>query len=530
MLSEDSHLIRASSLMALGTITSRVTGLVRNLLLVAVLGTGLLGDTYNVGNTVPNILYNLLIGGALTAVFVPQIVRAFRDSDGGDAFISRLVSLISTVLLALTVLAMLATPLFVRLYAPAFEGRPREITLAFTLYCLPQILFYGLFGILGQVSNAKERFGPMMWAPVANNLLVIALFSYFLTLVDEFSLQSITDQQVFLLGAGTTLGILIQSLILIPYIKRSGVTIRPRFDWRGVGLGKSIRLGSWMFLFVLISQVGFLITVNLATRAAVKALDEGISYGLGYTPYANAYLLLLLPHSVVAISVVTALLPQISNLVINQQIERVKERLVTAIKFVGIVTTPAMFFFYFFGPLIGNSIFFGVDEESRIYIGKVLSILAFAAIPLSINLIFTRGINAFENTKYQVLSNLGINVVAIGISLLVFHTFETKNITLGLAAAFSLSYWFGLILTYFLLRKFTGPWQLRPIVHFHLRLSIASALALIPAFFIVKYFDLAGNILTLFLVLGTGALFYLLAARMMKIDEVSQMIKLLLRR
>ena len=161
--------------MALGTIFSRITGLVRNLMIVAVLGTGILGDTYNVGNTTPNIIYNLLIGGSLTAVFVPQIVRAFRDPDGGLGFISKLATMVSVGLLGITALAMLATPLLVELYAPSFEGRARNLTIAFTLYCLPQVFFYGLYGIWGQITNAKERFGPMMWSPIANNLVVIEI-------------------------------------------------------------------------------------------------------------------------------------------------------------------------------------------------------------------------------------------------------------------------------------------------------------------------------------------------------------------
>ena len=172
-MSEDLGLIRSSSLMGLGTILSRATGFIRNLLLVAVLGTGILADTYNVANTTPNILYNLLIGGALSAVFVPQIVKSFRDADGGSAYVSRLVSLLTSALILITAIAMIIAPLFISLYAPSFSGRPRDITIAFAIYCLPQILFYGLFGILGQVANAKEKFGPMMWAPIANNVVIV---------------------------------------------------------------------------------------------------------------------------------------------------------------------------------------------------------------------------------------------------------------------------------------------------------------------------------------------------------------------
>ena len=215
MNDDDARLLRSSSFMGLGTVISRITGLVRNLLLVAVLGTGILGDAYNVANTTPNILYNLLIGGALSAVFVPQIVKSFRDNDGGSAYVSRLISLLASALLVITVFAMLLAPLFISIYAPSFSGRSRDVTIAFALYCLPQILFYGLFGVLGQVANAKEKFGPMMWAPIANNLVVIALFTYFLTVVDEISLQTITDSQIMMLGIGTTLGIAIQALVLI---------------------------------------------------------------------------------------------------------------------------------------------------------------------------------------------------------------------------------------------------------------------------------------------------------------------------
>ena len=196
MDSADKAIVRASSWMALGTLLSRITGFVRSILLVAVLGTGILGDAYNVGNTMPNIIYNLLIGGSMTAVFVPQIVRSFREKDGGKDFISALVTLISSLLIGVTALAMAAAPWLVSLYAPTFSGRSREITIAFTIYCLPQILFYGLYGILGQITNAKEKFGPMMWAPIANNLLAITLFSTFLIQYPSLALETLSDNQV----------------------------------------------------------------------------------------------------------------------------------------------------------------------------------------------------------------------------------------------------------------------------------------------------------------------------------------------
>ena len=527
---ESARLIRSSSFMALGTIFSRITGLIRNLMIVALLGTGILGDTYNVGNTTPNIIYNLLIGGSLTAVFVPQIVRAFRDPDGGTGFVSKLSTMISVGLLGITLVAMLATPLLVELYAPSFDGRSRTLTIAFTLYCLPQIFFYGLYGIWGQITNAKERFGPMMWSPIANNLVVIALLALFLSSRDEIALNTITDSQVRILGLGTTLGIAIQALILFPFIKRSGITLRFDLAWRGFGLDKSLKLGGWTFISILISQLGFLATVNLATRSAVNAATSSIPYGVGYTPYANAYLILLLPHSIVSLSVVTALLPQLSSFVIDKKFDLLRERLLTSIRLIGIITIPAAFFFLAFSNLISKSLFFGIDDQSAAFMGKVLAALAFSVIPLSINLVGVRALNAFENTKYQAYSTGAINLIALITSLVAYFTLPAEKVTIGLGFAFTLSYWLGTPITFILLRKFLGALHVSDYLSFYLRVVMISALAVgIPYVFHSQLTGL-GNFLTLFIVLGITTALYLLFSRLFKIEEVGQTLKVLLRR
>ena len=244
--------------------------------------------------------------------------------------------------------------------------------------------------------------------------------------------------------------------------------MRFRTDWRGVGLDKAIRLASWMFLFVLISQLGFLVTVNLATRAGVAA---GVAYGVGYTPYANAYLILLLPHSIVPISTVTAFLPRLSNFALDKKLDEVRHLISTALRYVGIVTVPASFFFLLFGERVAEALFFGISEDSAIYIGRLLSAMALGLIPLSINLVFIRGLNAFENTKYQVLSNLVINTVAVVFSLVAYVNMEARSVTLGLALAFTASYWCGIIVTYFLLKRFTGSLKIAAIALFYLRVS-----------------------------------------------------------
>lgn len=534
MSSDDLIFVRSSSFMALGTILSRITGLIRNLLIVAVLGTAILGDTFNVANTMPNILYNLLVGGALTAIFVPQIIRTSRSEDSGSLFISRLFTATSTLLLLIVIAALLAAPLLVKVYAPTFTGRDYEITLTFMRYCLPQIFFLGLFSILGQILNAKGKFGPMMWAPILNNLVVIFIFASFLLTQSDITVANISDQQIQLLGMGTTLGIIVQSLVLIPVLKAAKVSLSLRFDWRGAGLGHSLKLASWTFLFVLISQIGFLFTVTLATRTASKGLLENIDYGIGYTPYANAYLIFLLPHSIITISVVTALLPKLSAFVLDKKYHEMKISIVKAIKLVGIATVPSAIFFLFFGSEISRVLFFGIPNVDAEFIGKVLAAFSIAVIPLSLNLIAIRGLNAFENTQAQVLSNLVINLVAVVLSLLSYLVLPSEWITVGLAGSFSLSYWIGTPLTYRLLAKKLGPLSINTFFGFYLKLIFISLTVCLPLKFISDRVGVekipGGNISLLLGVLALASTGYLLLSRLFKIDEIkelSQSVKLL---
>ena len=306
--------------------------------------------------------------------------------------------------------------------------------------------------------------------------------------------------------------------------------MRFRKDWRGVGLDKALKLASWMFLFVLISQAGFLATVNIATRAAVAADAAGVAYGVGYTPYANAYLILLLPHSIVTISIVTALLPKLSELVIDKKVDELKIKLATALRLVGIVTVPASLFFLLFGERVAEAIFFGISELDAIYIGRVLSAMALGLIPLSINLVLIRGLNAFENTKYQVISNLVVNLIAVGLSVVSYLKMEARSVTVGLGIAFTASYWVEIFVTYLLLRKYIGAMALGSLALFYLKLVLAASIAVLAVAYGAQQLGLTGNFVDLIGVLLTTALLYLLVARAMRIAEVGQSIKVILRR
>lgn len=527
---KSNELFRASGIMALGTIISRITGFIRGILIVAVLGTALLADTYNVANTMPNILYNLLVGGALTAIFIPQLVRSFDQEDGGDGFASRLITTISLILMVLVVIGVYFAPALVRLYAPefftpGFESE-KEIAVAFTRYCLPQIFFLGLFTMLGQVANARGSFGPLMWAPIANNIVGIVLFGGFLFFSSDITVSTITSTQILILGWGTTISVVVQALVLIPVIKRLGVKLRPQ--WGLAGLGKSFGLAGWTLVYVLISQLGYLVTVNVATSAAVRSAQEGVERGVGYTPYTFAYFVMLLPYSIVTISIITAILPHLSRLALAKNREEVRLQLIRAIKLVGVITIPSAVAFLFFGPLITQVIFIGVPIEDSRYIGYVLSALSFGLVAFSINLILIRGFNAFEDTRTQVISILIINVISVALSYLFLNILKNQWVTIGLGVAFSISYIVGLLITLSLLKKHTGPIKIKDFIGQHLRLIGASVAVMAPLFGLTQYIAWVGVELTplarageLAIVMVMAFFGYLIASKAAGVEEIS---------
>ena len=517
-------LLKSSTVMALGTIVSRITGLAKGLLLVAILGTGLLGDTFNVANTMPNILYNLLIGGALTAVFVPQIVRATNGPDGGNLFISKLVTATTVFLGGLTLITVIIAPVLTSIFATSYIGHPAfRVTRLFMQICLPQILFMGLYALLSQVANAKNKFGPMMWAPVLNNVIGIVVFGWYYFKQVTHTVENIPNSEIWILGIGTTLGYVAQALILVPVIQKTQIKIRPNFNWRDPELKKSIHLASWTLLFAAISQLSYLVTVNLSTRAAFKALKEGITTGVGFTPYNNALLIFMLPHSVVTISVVTALLPTLSKLAHEKRPNQIHDQLVRAMRIVGIVTVPSALAFLAFGPLITRTLFFGISTADGNYLGYVLSAFALGLIPMSANLIALRGLNAFENVKLQVISNLIMNLVAVVISLVLAYFLPHEWVTVGLAGALSISYFVGAWITIRLLKRYEIAIKLPEVIGFYLKLVLLAAIVIVPMFLLQGHIP-GGNTLRLIMVLGICGVGYLLLAKFAKVEEVHNLI------
>ena len=522
-----SEVMRSSAIMAVGTTISRLTGLIRNLLLVIALGTAILGDTFQVANTIPMVIYILVAGGALNAVFVPQLVRAMKDnSDGGSAFTSKLVTATVVILGGATIVTILAAPLIIRLYASKFSDPDFidefNLTVTFARYCLPQIFFLGLFTVLGQIANARGSFGPMMWAPIANNLVVIAVLGVFIAIAPSVSADSLTAGEQALLGLGTSFGALIQALLLLPVVARSGVKLRPNFHWRE--LRKSAGLATWTLIFVLLNQLGFIVIVNLATAVSVRATQAGITDGIGFTPYQNAYLIFMLPHSIIAVSFVTALLPRISRAAAAGQKESVKRDLVSHLGIVGAFTVPAGMAFLFLGQPIAHLLYLGADKSSAHQIGSVLAGFSLGIIPFSASYLLLRGFYAYEDTKTPAFITLIMNLVMCICAFTAYHLLPLRWITVGIAVAFGIGYLASTFMASRILRKRVGA--LEGVLWTYAQLFLLAFIAFLPSVLIHHFISIANESLSAVIELlfsGSAGLFiYLWLGGLMKIEALIQ--------
>ncbi|MFB8415483.1 murein biosynthesis integral membrane protein MurJ [Streptomyces albidoflavus] len=451
-------LVRSSVLMAVGTVVSRATGLIRQVLQAAALGTGLLASTYNTANTVPTSLYTLLIGGALNAVLVPQLVRArATEPDGGRAYEQRLVTLVVCVLGVGTALAVWAAPEIVGLYMRDTPGSHEafELTVTFAQFLLPQIFFYGLFGIYGQVLNAREKFGAMMWTPVLNNVVLVTMFAAYLGLmVAPGRVEDITADQVRLLGIGTTAGVALQALALVPFARAAGFRFRPRFDWRGTGLGRSVHAAKWTLLFVLANQVALTVVTNFA-NAADQELPQA---GAGYTAYTYAQTIWLLPQSIVTVSLVTALLPRMSRAVAEGRLGDLRADLTRGLRISGVVIVPTSFLFLALGPEIAALLFAhgAADAASVRPLGQMLQAFGPGLIAFSAQYLLLRGFYAFEDTRTPFFMAAWIAGVNIALTSACHLLLPARWAVVGMAGAYTLSYLAGLALTARLLRRRLG--------------------------------------------------------------------------
>lgn len=459
--------------MALGSAVSRATGFARTAVLAAAIGFGLVGDAYNTANLLPTLIYELLLGGLLASVVVPLLVHArHRDADGGDAFTHRLLTLIVVAVTAVTLLAVFAAPALTWLYGIRDDADQVALTTLLTRIMLLEIVFYAVYGALGAVLNSRGVFGPPAWSPVLNNLVVIATCAAFIGLRGAGALTpaSMPAGGAWLLGVGTTLGIVVQAVVLLPALRRTGLRWRWRFDWRGAGLGEAGRLCLWVLVDAVLSQAGYLVITSAANTA-------GRASGVGSTVYANAHLLLQMPYGIIGIALLTALLPRMSRAAAAGDAPGLLADLSLGSRLTAVALVPVTAALMVLGPALGTVVFArgAVGPGAARTVGTVLAVSAFGLVPMAIGTLQRQVCYALKDARTPALINGGMAVLLIPLCLAVPRVLAPGRVVAGLAVAYGLAQVAGLLAGQVWLRRRFGRLGSGRVLRTVARLSLVSA-------------------------------------------------------
>ena len=494
-IANEDSMMRSSAVMAVGTVISRLTGVLRDTALTAALGLTIVRDAFALGNSLPNTVYILIVGGALNAVFVPQLVRRMKeDADGGRAYANSLLTATGLVLLVLSVVSVLAAPWIVSLYAtPSYTDGQTALTVAFARYCLPQIFFYGVYAMLSQVLNARGHFAMPMFAPIANNVIAIGTYVAFIAFAGTTAADdgTLTAQQTAWLGIGTTLGVACQAMILFPVLYRTGYHYAFSRRWRGLGLTKAFRLAAWTIGLVLANQIGFIVTTRLATQANVNALEAG-EPAAGLATYQTGYLIFILPHSVITVSIVTALLPTLSRTVHSGRLREAGYDIARAARVVVLLVAPlAVALFMMAGPVASILFGYGAADAAQIeQLGIVTQVFALAILPFTVYYVLLRGWYSLEDTKTPFFLAIVLNFFNIVLAIWWFQLVEPgAQQVYALAAAFAAAYWAILLIAWPILSRRLGGLDTLRTVWTFVRVFVASLIAMGAAILVVQWYE-----------------------------------------
>ncbi|RPK68040.1 putative peptidoglycan biosynthesis protein MviN [Streptomyces sp. ADI95-17] len=528
-------ILKSSALMAAGTLVSRLTGFVRTLVMTAALGAALLGDSFTIAYTLPTMIYILTVGGGLNSVFVPQLVRSMKDDeDGGEAYANRLLTLVMVALGVIVALAAFASPWLIHMMSPtiANDAAANSVAVTFARYCLPTIFFMGVHVVMGQILNARGKFGAMMWTPVLNNIVMIFTFGMFIWVYgtsaeSQMGVQTIPPEGVRLLGIGTLLGLVVQALAMVPYLREAGFRFRPRFDWKGHGLGKTVKLAKWTVLFVLANQAGVIVVTQLATSAGKLSGKDGT----GFLAYSNAQLIWGMPQAIITVSVMAALLPRISRAAHDDDPGAVRDDISQGLRNSAVAIVPVAFAFLALGLPMCTLLYASAGTEAARSMGFILMAFGLGLIPYSVQYVVLRGFYAYEDTRTPFYNTVIVAAVNAAASALCYVVLPARWAVVGMAASYGLAYAVGVGIAWRRLRnRLGGDLDGAHVVRTYARLCLAA----IPAAV------LGGGVgFAVLLGLGEGAFgslaalicggavllgVFFVAAKRMRIEEINGMV------
>ena len=526
---------KSSLVMASGTIASRILGFIRTVVLALTIGvTTDAADAFGVANQLPNNVYAIIAGGVLSAVLVPQIVKARSHKDDGLGYIDRLLTLAITVFALVTVAATLAAPFLISLYTTGWSPAQLALATAFAYWCLPQLFFYGLYSMLGEVLNARSAFGPYMWAPVLNNLVgLIGLIAFLVIFGADPTGQRSVEQwgagQIAVLAGSATLGVMAQAFILFFSWRKIGINFSFNFSWRGVGLRPAIKAAGWSLAMVLVSQIGGLVQTLVASRAVADRV-EGVAIA-SIAAMAIAWLIFMLPHSVVTVSVATAYFTKMSEHVQQKQLDLMKVDLRKALRIVVLVNVFSSLALILLSMPVAR-VFVG-EYDSTVALGNVLFATMFGLIPFGMVFMFQRAFYALEDTRTPfVFTSVQIAFHIMG-SIYLFFTMASEFLVMSLAALTSATILIQALTAYSLLRKRIGAIGAPPRGEaLTLRVMLAGAISLASGYLVVLGFGgvgesglaldtIAGAVLVIFVSGITMLVSYLVTLSLLRVPEIA---------
>jgi putative peptidoglycan lipid II flippase len=523
-------LSRSTRSMAIGTLLSRVTGFLRTFVFLFALGTHTLGNAYNNANTIPNAVYDVMIGGVLTSVVVPLLVKAAKEHrDGGEAYNQRMFTLTVLALGAVTIVATAAGGLLVELYASQVKGSEHDLMVVFAYFFIPQIFFYGLSSLIGAILNTRNSFAAPMWTPIINNVVVIVVGLLFVVTAGlHRTAGDVSSSSVVLLGVGTTLGIIIQTVALVPALRRVGFRWRPRFDFRRAELGEIGRMAIWMFGYVVSTQIGFIVTTNVANTASQHVADVGV------TAYNSSYALFLLPYAIIGVSVTTALLPRMSKNAAEGRLQQVSDDFSYSIRLSSVVLVPAALLLAVLGAPLCEFLFAhgSTSIPDARYIGEAFGAFSVGLVPFVIFQLLLRVFYAMHDSRTPAIIGFLTMIATVIGNFVVLAILPPGQVVIGMAFVYGLTSVFSAAIAWRLLNRQIGSLDGRVVTRSLVRMHVATIPALIFALVttvtvgvILHPGPVYGFIVSL--VGGGGALLlYVIVAKALRLDELSQLMRM----
>ncbi|HET9516668.1 MAG TPA: murein biosynthesis integral membrane protein MurJ [Actinoplanes sp.] len=529
-----------SAIMAAGSLVSRIIGFVRTALLGMTLGAaaGSVGDAYTTAQMLPGQIYELLLGGILTSVLVPMLVRRSKsERDGGLAYTQKLLTVAVVGLGVATLLAVAAAPLFTAIYASGPERTDdyRQLVTMLSFLILPMIFFLGLSALFGAVLNVRGHFAAPMWAPILNNLVVIATCGVFIVAFGDataLSPEQIGPGQILLIGGGTLLGLVTQAAGLYSALRKVQFSWRWRWAPRSLGLRELGSLAGWMLLYVAANQVGVFVVVKLLNSTEAGDANAGL------TSWNLVFLLVMMAHGIIGVSVMTALLPRMSAAAADGRFADVTADLTGGIRMTTVALAPIAVIYGVLAVPIAVMLFQGgeVTPAQAVAIGGVLLVGAFVVLPLSVSQLCTYAFFALQGNRTAALINLPVVAVRVGTQIGLFYLLAEHLKAAGMTAANGVSYLVSAVISLVILRKRLGRLGLRAVAVSLAKVLVAAAVAAGLGLLVLRVLPGGGtpDKLAAVLQVAVGAVVigvsYLATAQLVRIPEIGQVVGMVRRK